>query len=125
MNGEQVGFGAFIMKAPKGHPSLLQTHKALAHFFNPETSSTMEWESSMVGIFVMMRSLISNWKDFLIRDEEFLDLGTLKDSPYNSPYAIQESVKMIHWSNATHKDTKDSPIEGSTYWELLKLTNLI
>lgn len=125
-NLERVeGISAFIMKAPKGHSFLLKTHETLSQSFHKETTSEMYWESSMISIFTSIKDLIHNWENLCIDGKSFLDLGGLSSSPYNEPHIIPEEIKMIHWSNATHNQTKDKPIPNSTYWQLLKQTNLI
>ena len=60
----------------------------------------------------------------LLSDREYYDCGGRDKSPFNLPLN-DPRVKLIHWSNATHGQNKESPIEGSCYAELCKRERLI
>lgn len=56
----------------------------------------------------------------LITAFEVLDCGGLSSSPFNRPVARDGRPAMVHWSNATHGLSKDEPVPGSLYAELLE-----
>ena len=50
---------------------------------------------------------------------DFFDCGGRPSSPFNQPVAREDRPGLIHWSNATHGLSKDTPVPGSLYAELL------
>jgi hypothetical protein len=50
----------------------------------------------------------------------YFDCGGRPSSPFNRPVAQADRPKLIHWSNATHGYSKNDPVAGSLYAELLE-----
>lgn len=51
----------------------------------------------------------------------YFDCGGVPESPYTHPI----KADVIHWSNATHNQSKEKPTPGSEYWRLCKECELI
>lgn len=51
---------------------------------------------------------------------DYFDCGGRPASPFNQPVAKDARPKLIHWSNATHGYSKNDPVAGSLYAELLE-----
>ena len=52
--------------------------------------------------------------------DNFKDCGCLPTSPYNQPVPPDQRPALIHWSNATHHQSKHEPVPGSLYAELIE-----
>jgi hypothetical protein len=50
----------------------------------------------------------------------YADCGGLTKSPYNRTVRKEDRPALIHWSNATHGTSKDEPVAGSLYAELVE-----
>jgi hypothetical protein len=49
----------------------------------------------------------------------FYDCGGRPESPFNLPVAKDERPHLVHWSNATQGRSKNHPVPGSLYAELV------
>jgi hypothetical protein len=83
-----------------------------------EHMADLDWHDTMTAVAKYLRdtrALITTQKDFK-------DCGCLPESPYNRPVAKDERPALIHWSNATHHQSKRDPVPGSLYAELIEET---
>lgn len=55
---------------------------------------------------------------------EYFDCGGRAESPFNRPLH-DPRIKLIHWSNATHGQSKEQPVAGSFYRALCEREGLI
>jgi hypothetical protein len=53
----------------------------------------------------------------------YFDCGGIPGSPYT--HAAAQTYDIIHWSNATHNTSKETPTKGSEYHRLCKAVGLI
>ena len=77
------------------------------------------WDDAMIAI-----------TNGIIRDnvtayifKEYFDCGGVPASPYNCPSSA--SYAIIHWSNATHNSSKETPVIGSEYHRLCLAMGLL
>jgi hypothetical protein len=82
--------------------------------------ATLEWHDTMTEAQRIMR----NSGVAVTTQSNFFDCGCLPTSPYNAP-CPRDKYRLIHWSNATHHQSKRDPVVGSLYWQLLRETGLI
>ena len=125
-DGSRAGVAAFLMKCPKGSKFTSETYKELSSKINEETIKSMDWDNSMRMMNSNMSNHMPDSNQYFIQRENFMDIGGISShGPFFEPTPIHPNCMVIHWSNATHKDRKDNPIEGSVYHKLLKYVGLV
>jgi hypothetical protein len=93
----------------------LACHRAMAAMVK-EGMVGRDWHDTMrlvQSIAVESGAMITQFADFY-------DCGGRPSSPFNQPVAREDRPGLIHWSNATHGTSKDEPVAGSLYAELVE-----
>jgi len=75
----------------------------------------LDWHDTMTTAAKILRD--SN--ALITTQSSFKDCGCLPTSPYNSPVPYEARPAVIHWSNASHHESKHKPTPGSLYAELI------
>ena len=81
-----------------------------------ERMAELDWHDTMTAVAKYLRDS----RAFVTTQPDFKDCGCLPESPYNRPVAKDERPALIHWSNATHHQSKRDPVPGSLYAELIE-----
>lgn len=125
--GGRDGVAAFLMKCPKGSRFPMEAYRELASTIDGETIKTMDWDCSMRKMNSVLSAAMPDPEQYFIEAKNFLDLGggDNRSGPFFEPTPIHPDVFILHWSNATHHETKDEPIPGSVYHQLLKRAGLV
>jgi hypothetical protein len=76
-----------------------------------------DWHEAMLVIHAGLQRHGINYHTL----PSYFDCGGVEVSPYT--HAIKADV--IHWSNATHNQSKERPVKGSEYARLCKECELI
>ena len=77
------------------------------------------WNDAMIAI--VKEAIQHKVKIYIFK--EYFDCGSIPASPYNCPSSA--SYAIIHWSNATHNSSKETPVIGSEYHRLCLAMGLL
>jgi hypothetical protein len=83
-----------------------------------EHMADLDWHDTMTAVAKYLRDT----RALITTQPDFKDCGCLPESPYNRPVAKDKRPALIHWSNATHHQSKREPVPGSLYAELIEET---
>jgi hypothetical protein len=78
-----------------------------------------DWHEAMIAMIQGLQRCGIQFKTFA----NYFDCGSVAGSPYTHPVATPYDI--IHWSNATHNTSKETPTRGSEYHRLCKSVGLI
>lgn len=107
----------FLIKAPKG--SELCRLCAEAFERNVKNQESLDWFSNLRSFtdIVSRHSL----NKLVLSRRNISDLGGQRaGTHFYEDRAVRPEVVIIHWSNATHFDEKESPVSGSLYERLIQ-----
>lgn len=105
-----------VMALPKGDAFSKDTAAHLADMLS-DGMAGRDWHEAMVAIHVGLQRHGIAYKTL----PNYFDCGGVAESPYTHPI----KADVIHWSNATHNQSKEKPTKGSEYERLCKLAKLI
>jgi hypothetical protein len=80
-----------------------------------EDMAEMDWHDTMTALARMIDAAGALVTGF----PGFYDCGGRLESPFNLPVAKNERPHLVHWSNATQGRSKNHPVPGSLYAELV------
>lgn len=115
--------GPYMMKCPKNSEFAKIASAQMRKFIHADSIVHAHWDVSMQFLGVLLKEHLQNYSEYMVKD--VMDLGCSNDGPFFRAVNIPNNMLLIHWSNATLSERKDSPIVGSTYETLLKQHNLI
>lgn len=118
-------FSTFLMKCPKGSLFATTCFDNLSKIVNKEAAGTYDWVTTLWIIRQHAHDLVPDCPRFILDESKYMDVGNRQEGPFFEDVAIPEEVRMIHWSNATHNQRKDSPIPGSVYHRMLVEVGLV
>jgi len=78
-----------------------------------------DWHDAMIAMIHGLQRSGIQFKTF----ENYFDCGGVAGSPYTHP--VWPTYDIMHWSNATHNTSKETPTRGSEYHRLCKSVGLI
>jgi hypothetical protein len=111
-------FSPVVMSIPKG--SVYAGNMAnLLEAMLVDGMKGRHWNDAMIAI---VKEAIQHKVKICIF-KEYFDCGGIPTSPYNCPSPV--SYAMIHWSNATHNSSKETPVVGSEYHRLCLAAGLL
>lgn len=107
-----------VMSLPKGSEYSASMQQIIEHML-VDGMAGRNWHEAMVA---MSRQLVFQGIE-AHTFSNYYDCGGVDGSPYTHPAA--QSYDIIHWSNATHNTSKETPTRGSEYHRLCKSVGLI
>jgi hypothetical protein len=107
-----------VMSLPKGSEYSSSMKQIIEHML-VDGMAGRNWHEAMVA---MSRQLVFQGIE-AHTFSNYYDCGGVDGSPYTHPAA--QSYDIIHWSNATHNTSKETPTRGSEYHRLCKSVGLI
>jgi len=106
-----------VMSIPKGSPYALEMSEIIGDMLS-DGMAGRDWHDAMI---TMVHGIQRNGiKANLFQN--YFDCGGIYQSPYTHPSSIPYDI--IHWSNATHNTSKETPTKGSEYERLCNLSFL-
>ncbi len=105
-----------VMRIPEGSAFAIDCATRLRDML-ADGMAGRDWHEAMVALHAGLQRHGINYHTL----SSYFDCGGVPESPYTHP--IQADV--IHWSNATHNQSKEKPVKGSEYWRLCKECELI
>ena len=111
-------FSPVVMSIPKG--SMYAGNMAnLLEVMLIDEMKGRHWNDAMIAI--VKEAIQHKVKIYIFK--EYFDCGSIPASPYNCPSSA--SYAIIHWSNATHNSSKETPVIGSEYHRLCLAMGLL
>ena len=107
-----------VMSIPKGSAYSASMQQIIEHML-ADGMAGRNWHDAMVEMYRQLNFQGICAKTF----SNYFDCGGVQGSPYTHPAA--QTYDIIHWSNATHNTSKETPTKGSEYHRLCKSVGLI
>lgn len=105
-----------VMALTKGDAFSKDTAAHLADMLS-DGMAGRDWHEAMIAIHAGLQRYGIAYKTL----PRYFDCGGVPESPYTHPI----KADVIHWSNATHNQSKEKPVKGSEYWRLCEECQLI
>ena len=107
-----------VMSIPKGSAYSASMQQIIEQML-VDGMAGRNWHAAMVEIYRQLNFQGICAKTF----GNYFDCGGVQGSPYT--HAAAQTYDIIHWSNATHNTSKETPTKGSEYHRLCKAVGLI
>lgn len=107
-----------VMSIPKGSAYAASMQQIIEQML-ADGMAGRNWHAAMVEMYRQLNFQGICPKTF----GNYFDCGGVQGSPYTHPAA--QTYDIIHWSNATHNTSKETPTKGSEYRRLCKAVGLI
>ena len=107
-----------VMCIPKGSAYSAEMAETIGDML-ADGMAGRNWHDAMVAMIHGLQRSGIQARTF----SNYYDCGGIDGSPYTHPAA--QSYDIIHWSNATHNTSKETPTKGSEYERLCKSVKLI
>ena len=105
-----------VMALPKGDAFSKETAAHLADMLS-DGMAGRDWHEAMIALHAGLQRHGIAYKTL----SNYFDCGGVPESPYTHPI----KADVIHWSNATHNQSKEKPTKGSESWRLCQACELI
>lgn len=107
-----------VMSLPKGSAYSASMQQIIEQML-VDGMAGRNWHDAMVEMYRQLNFQGICAKTF----GNYFDCGGIPGSPYT--HAAAQTYDIIHWSNATHNTSKETPTKGSEYHRLCKAVGLI
>lgn len=107
-----------VMAMPKGSFYAAQMAKIIGDMLK-DGMAGHDWHEAMLAMINTLQRSGIQYGTF----DNYFDCGGVEGSPYTHPVVAPYDI--IHWSNATHNTSKETPTKGSEYHRLCKSVGLV
>ena len=107
-----------VMAIPKGSFYAAQMAEIIGGMLK-DGMAGHDWHEAMLAMINTLQRSGIQYSKFA----NYFDCGGVAGSPYTHP--VPAPYDIIHWSNATHNTSKETPTRGSEYHRLCKSVGLV